>query len=80
MKMSLKALIPVALLVAGFSSTTVLADNPAWTADKAAQVAINRCANSGGGNGAERINNKGNCVSKPNKSEDWKKDIDPGNS
>jgi hypothetical protein len=61
MKISLKTLIPVALLAAGFSSTTVLADNPNWSPEKAAQVAVNRCANAGKGNGKERIYADGSC-------------------
>ena len=34
---------------------TAWADNPNWSAEKQAQMLINRCANAGKGNGAEDV-------------------------
>ena len=54
----------------------------AWDADKADQIAINRCANAGKGNGGERIRRNGTCQKNRGgtKAEDRRWDIDPGNS
>lgn len=69
------------LALAGTAFTgTALADSDNWDADKAAQIAVNRCANAGNGNGGERINRAGECVPTANPSEDARRDIDPGNS
>ena len=77
------------MLVVG---TAAMADNPNWSAEKAAQVANNRCANAGLGNGKELIrggeclqgdelkNSSENPSDKGNGQPQGKPDIDPGNS
>jgi len=76
----MKALIGAGLTAALLTiSVGTLADNENWDAEKARQIAINRCADAGKGNGAERLR-RGECVNVEARGEDWRRDIDPGNS
>ena len=76
MKYSISAALAAVLLVA--TTNVALADNPNWSADKAAQVEQNRNTNSGIGNGGEgaggfeKPNEVGTNANNP--------DLDPGNS
>jgi len=88
MKKLFTTLAASAVLAVGFSVPTVSADSANWSPEKAAQIAINRCANAGLGNKKERIEN-GECLTgllaggRPNpENPDGQRfpDIDPGNS
>jgi hypothetical protein len=79
MKKLFTTLAASAVLAVGFSVPTVSADSANWSAEKIDQVGQNRCANAGKGNGAERyIKRTNRCLKRPNRSEDWRRDSDPG--
>lgn len=79
-----RRLVAVTLGVLALTGTaftgTALADSDNWDAEKAAQIAVNRCANAGNGNGAERVARDGSCQTSDVRPEDARGDQDPGNS
>lgn len=78
MKYIMSTALAAALLTG--SANVALADNPNWSAEKAAQVELNRNANSGLGNGGEGGGD--GSFDKPNEvgSNAANPDVDPGNS
>ncbi len=80
-----KLMIPVAAVLSSMTfATGALADSANWSAEKAARVAQNRCANAGIGNGAEILatgSGPSTCEQRiMDRFENDGDDVDPGNS
>ena len=73
-----KFLFVLSALALAASAGSVMADNPNWSAERAAEIDANRNSDAGIGNGGERVN-AGNWSS-TSRGEDGGLDVDPGNS
>jgi hypothetical protein len=70
----------LALVALSTRGAAASADSANWTPEQQLQIAINRCANAGRGNGAEAVREPLRSIQRVPAGENTKRDYDPGSS